>query len=111
MKNAKEPTTRCGLRHKIFQVIQSEGLDVGILSAETTPDALKIFQLFILPEHQGKGIGSSCMERLIQEATQLRVPLRLQVINGNDRALSFYKRYGFQHVGKTKTHIQLERPS
>ena len=94
-----------------FQVIQSKGLDVGILSAETTPDALKIFQLFILPEHQGKGIGSSCMEHLIQEATQLRVPVRLQVINGNDRALSFYKRYGFQHVGKTETHIQLERPS
>ena len=51
------------------------------------------------------------MEHLIQEATQLQVPLRLQVINGNDRALSFYKRYGFQHVGKTETHIQLERPS
>ena len=75
-----------------FQVIQSEGLDVGILSTEITPDALKIFQLFFLPEHQGKGIGSSCMEHLIQEATQLRVPLRLQVINGNDRALSFYKK-------------------
>lgn len=51
------------------------------------------------------------MEHLIQEATQLRVPLQLQVINGNDRALSFYKRHRFQHVGKTKTHIQLERPS
>ena len=50
------------------------------------------------------------MEHLIQEATQLRVPLRLQVINGNDRALSFYKRYGFQHVGKTETHLQVERP-
>ncbi len=94
-----------------FQVIQSEGLDVGILSAQATPDALKIFQLFILPEHQGRGIGVSCMEHLIQEATRLRLPLRLQVINGNDRALSFYKRQGFQHVGKTQTHLQLERPS
>lgn len=92
-----------------FKVIQSEGHDVGVLSAETTPDAMKVFQLFILPEHQGRGIGSSVMEHLIQEAALLRLPLRLQVINGNDRALCFYKRYGFQQVGTTETHMQLER--
>ena len=94
-----------------FQVIQWDGLDVGVLLAETTPDALILFLLFILPEHQEKGIGSSCMEHLIREATQLQVPLRLQVINGNDRVLSFYRRHGFQHVGMTATHLQLERPS
>lgn len=94
-----------------FQVIQWEGLDVGILAAETKPDALKIFQLFILPEHQGKGIGSSCMEHLIKEAAMLHVPLRLQIIRGNDRALSFYRKHGFQHAEKTDTHIQLERLS
>ena len=94
-----------------YQVIQWEGLDVGILSVEKTPDALKIFQLFILPEHQGMGIGSSVMEYLIEEAAKLHVPLRLQIINRNDRALSFYRRHGFQHVGKTATHLQMERPS
>ena len=94
-----------------YQVIQSNGVDVGILTVETTPEALTIFQLFILPEHQGKGIGSRCMEHLIEEARQLGIPLRLQVIYGNDRALSFYRRHGFQHVGETETHIQLERPS
>lgn len=94
-----------------FKVIQAEGHDVGVLSAETTPDAMKVFQLFILPEHQGRGIGSCVMEHLIREAAQLRLPLRLQVINGNDRALYFYKRHGFQQVGRTETHIQLERSS
>ena len=94
-----------------FTVIQSEGQDVGILSAETKPDAIKVFQLFILPEHQGRGIGNNVMEHLIQKAAQSSLPLRLQVIDGNDRALSFYKRLGFQQVGETETHIQLERPS
>lgn len=94
-----------------FKVIQSEGLDVGILSAESTSDALWVSQLFILPEHQGSGTGSGVVEHLIQEAAQQRLPLRLQVINGNDRALCFYKRHGFKQVGSTKTHIQLERSS
>ena len=94
-----------------FQVVLWEGLDVGILSVEKTPDALKIFQLFLLPEHQGIGIGSSCMEYLIEEAAKLHLPLRLQIINSNDRALSFYRRHGFQLLGKTATHLQMERPS
>ena len=93
-----------------FQVIQFAGQDVGILSAETSTDALEVFQLFILPEHQNNDVGSSCMKHLIQKASGLGLPLRLQVINGNDRALSFYLRHGFQQVGKTETHIQLQRP-
>ena len=85
-----------------FEVIQSNGVDVGNLSVETTPEALTIFQLFILPEHQGKGIGSRCMEHLIEEARQLGIPLRLQVIYGNDRALSFYRRHDLAPLNESR---------
>ena len=49
------------------------------------------------------------MKHLIRKSEHLRLPLRLHVINGNDRALLFYKRLGFHRIGKTDTHIQMER--
>lgn len=92
-----------------YKVIQYAGRDVGVLSAETKPDAIKVNQVFILPDDQGNGIGTSVMKHLIRESEHLRLSLRLQVINGNDRALLFYERLGFHRIGKTDTHIQMER--
>ena len=40
-----------------LRIIQFRGIDIGFLSTFNTSDALKVNQLFILPEYQGKGIG------------------------------------------------------
>jgi len=45
-----------------------------IIAVVAEPDCTKLNQLFILPEHQGKGIGRACMERIMEEAQQRRVP-------------------------------------
>ena len=92
-----------------YKVIQFAGRDVGVLSAKTEPAAIKVFQVFILPEYQSKGIGASVMKQIMQKSVRLRLPIRLQVINGNDRALLFYERLGFHRIGITDTHIQMER--
>lgn len=94
-----------------FRMIQLGGIQVGIMAVVLCPDCLKLNQLFLLPEYQGKGIGTECMMRIIEEAHGLDLPVRLRVLKVNGRALAFYQRLGFTSIGETDTHVLMERAS
>src|SRR6185369_16064697 len=70
-----------------FRVIHLAGIDVGIIAVVVTPDCLTLNQLFLLPEHQGKGVGRKVMVLVMKEARQAGLPVRLQVMKVNARAL------------------------
>jgi GNAT superfamily N-acetyltransferase len=72
-------------------------------------DALVLNQLFVLPPDQGKGIGTVCIQRLIDEARSSSLPIRLRVLKVNTRAVAFYERSGFRRVGEIATHVLMER--
>jgi len=91
-----------------FRIIPLAGMDVGVLAMVREPDCLKVNQVFILPEHQGQGIGRVCMSRVFEEARGLGLPVRLRVLKVNPRALAFYERLGFRHIGEIETHHLLE---
>lgn len=91
-----------------FRVIQWSGVDVGVLATVRKHDCLKINQLFILPEHQSKGVGRACMMRIIDDAAASRTPVRLQVLKVNCRAAAFFERLGFDRVDETDTHVRME---
>lgn len=93
-----------------FQVIQVSGVDVGILAVTRQADCVKVNQMFILPEYQSRGIGAACMRRIIEEAATSNLPVRLQVLKVNARALAFYERLGFKRVSESDTHVMMERP-
>jgi GNAT superfamily N-acetyltransferase/predicted nucleotidyltransferase len=92
-----------------FQVVQVSGEDVGVLVVARGLDCMKVNQLFILPEHQGRGIGEAIMKRVIEDAEGHGLPIRLRVLKANTRAASFYRRLGFVETGETDTHITMER--
>lgn len=92
-----------------FRVINLAGTDVGILAVVVAPDCVKVNQLFLLPEHQGKGIGRRCMWLIMEEARQLGLPVRLRAMKVNPRALAFFQRLGFMRTGETDTHYLMER--
>ena len=94
-----------------FLVVNFAGTDVGIMAMNVAPDCMKVNQLFLLPEHQGKGIGRRCMLLIVEEARQLGLPVRLRVLKVNPRAIAFYERLGFGHTGETDTHHLMERVS
>jgi len=91
-----------------FQVIQVSDIDIGILAVVRQADCLKVNQMYIMPEYQGKGIGAECILRIIEDATLSKLPIRLQVLKVNSRASAFYQRLGFKSTGETKTHILME---
>ena len=92
-----------------FRMIRWGGTPVGILAVVQCSDCLKLNQLFILPEYQGRGIGTGCMRQIIAEAGRLGLPIRLRVLKVNGRALAFYQRLGFATIGETDTHVLVER--
>jgi ribosomal protein S18 acetylase RimI-like enzyme len=93
-----------------FQVIVAAGVDAGILAISHEPDCLRINQLFVLPEYQGKGVGTACMRLVLEDATGRRLPVRLQVLKVNQRPIGFYRRLGFHDAGADNIHIQMEKP-
>ena len=92
-----------------FHIIQFRGIDVGFLTTSSTPGTLKVNQLFILPEHQGRGIGSACMTCIVDNASLEMKSVALQVLKVNTRGITFYQRLGFSIVGESPTHFQMEK--
>ncbi len=96
-------------RARDVHIINVAGADVGVLSYVVEQDHVELNQLFVLPGHQGKGVGTECMTRIIRKARRLGLPVRLGVLKVNPRALAFYERLGFRRTAETDTHILMER--
>ena len=68
-----------------------------------------VSQLYLLPEQQGQGIGQKCMLVVMEQGDCLGLPVRLQVLKVNIRAVTFYQRLGCEITGVTDTHLMMER--
>ncbi len=74
---------------------------VGMVSAgKIDENTVRIFQLYVLPSHQRKGIGSKLMDAAIQHFRGA-AKVVLDVEEGNKKGISFYRKYGFTYPRKT----------
>lgn len=78
----------------------------GVVSLKGMSKSLHIRQLQILPEHQGKGIGSKVLNVIKKKALQMQLPITLNVLLKNP-ARGLYLRHGFQIEGKNKIEFQM----
>lgn len=92
-----------------WQIIQVDGEDVGVLIVEDRADEIHLAEVQILPEWQGRGIGSSVVRSLIERCAAARTPLTLRVLHVNLRARALYERLGFQPFKEIATHAYLRR--
>ena len=92
-----------------FQIVSVDGHDVGIMSAALEADCVFLNQIYILPGHQGRGIGGKCMLTVFERATRSNLPVKLKVLKVNRRAAAFYERLGFTITGDTDTHLLMQR--
>jgi GNAT superfamily N-acetyltransferase len=61
----------------------------------------------VVPARQGRGLGSSILRDLQEQARAVGVPVRLSVLEAN-RARALYERHGFVVVGETDTVYRLQ---
>ncbi|ASL47602.1 L-amino acid N-acyltransferase MnaT [Burkholderia sp. AD24] len=89
------PEPRDACRLEIHQIIQSDHSEIGCIAVAEEPDALMLEKLYVLPTHQGRGIGTLLLSRLIESAHASGKPIHLRVLRVNP-ARQLYERNGFK---------------
>jgi len=87
------------------RVIMVDGQPAGRLDVSRARLEFFLGLIELLPEVQGKGLGSAVVRDLQDEARKKNVPIRLQVIKANEAAHRLYERLDFKQTGETKTHL------
>ena len=93
----------------IYSIIEWEGQDIGALAVERHPTHIQLTQIFIVPSHQNRGIGTALIRELAREAKESRKPLRLLVLSVNP-ARRLYEREGFRVTSVTPQRVFMELP-
>jgi GNAT superfamily N-acetyltransferase len=94
------------------RIIVADGVDIGWLQSAAHPDGIFLGQLYIVGPWQRQGIGGEIISRLIAEAAEAKLPLKLDVVKINP-ALRLYQRLGFRITGEEehKFNLILDPPS
>ena len=84
-----------------------DGEPAGRLYVRQDPDAVHIMDIALLPEFRGAGVGGELLAELFEVATSRDVVVRIWVEQEN-RALSLYRRLGFEQVGEHGVYLLME---
>lgn len=89
-----------------FLVIEHGCVPVGryYLQRNASADYL-VVDISLLPEEQGKGIGSELIRQTQRDAQAQKTGIRLHVHQMNPRARQLYERLGFERLNENATHI------
>lgn len=78
-------------------VIRDEGKIIGFVAPGIMNDQRRIGAIYVLPEAQGKGVGSKLLQKSIEWHGR-NEDIFLHVANYNQNAIDFYKRHGFEQT-------------
>jgi GNAT superfamily N-acetyltransferase len=81
-----------------FEIVCSQGKDIGVISVVDEETALKIKFLMIEPIYQRQGFGGLILRQILEQAAKREIPVNLSVFRINP-AKAFYERLGFKVVG------------
>lgn len=89
------------------QIIVLEGEEIGVISVEQREAEVFLSKIYILPQYQGRGIGTNLINSVLEQAHRRGVPVTLRVIKVNP-AKRLYERLGFVEVGETESHYVMK---
>ena len=84
--------------------------DFGRYRLDDLRDAGEIYAIYILKEYYGKGIGFALMKKALDALSEYP-QTAVWVLTGNERAIRFYKRCGFEFDDGQKKEIELGAPA
>ena len=84
-------------------------VDFGHYRLDGLHDAGEVYAIYVLKEYYGKGIGYALMKRAFDALSEYP-QTAVWVLTGNERAIRFYKRCGFEFDGEKKE-IELGTPA
>ncbi|MBB5448052.1 MULTISPECIES: GNAT family N-acetyltransferase [unclassified Paraburkholderia] len=92
----------------LCRFIDADGIQTGFILIRPQEDHWLIDHLYILPEHQRKGIGAAVLRDVFKSADAQRMPIRLGALRGSD-SNRFYQRHGFVQTDEAEWDIYYVR--
>ncbi|MCA1597184.1 MAG: GNAT family N-acetyltransferase [Chloroflexi bacterium] len=87
------------------RIIEAHGRPVGTLIVNRRENCVYLSGLYVLPEHQGQGLGSQVLQGLFTDAKRNQLPIRLRVLKVNSGARRLYERNGFVATDETDVYF------
>jgi len=87
-------------RPEDIRMILLKDEEVGYLEVTETEEFIWLKNIFIVEDHQNKGIGGDILKQELKDAGLKNKPIRLHVFKINKKAQALYERLGFRVVGK-----------
>ena len=78
-----------------YRVMEDEEKIIGFISYIKFDNMISLLNASVLPEYQGKGIGSKLINQFKEEAKELRLD-----VNEKNQAMKLYEKLGFKPVLK-----------
>lgn len=91
----------------LLEVITCDGADAGYIFVIRYETHIQLADIAILPEFQGKGIGTVLIKRLQAEARGRGLPMGLGVFKINLGAQKLYRSLGFERVSEDDIFITM----
>ena len=82
---------------------------MGVMALMVDAERIRLNQFFLLPGHQGKGLGSLALRVLADEADRRGLPIRLDVKPENHRAIALYRRFGYREIERSDASVAMVR--
>jgi ribosomal protein S18 acetylase RimI-like enzyme len=89
-----------------YRIVVADGRDAGRVAVVWRAGEVELSNIQILPEYQGRGLGTAIVADLLAGARARGLPVVLQVLKGNP-ARALYERLGFTITGETATHYRM----
>ena len=86
-----------------IQIITLAGNDIGMISLEERNEDMFLRVIEIHPIYQRRGLGTSIIQKIIDDAARRMKPVLLRVLKVNP-AKQLYDRLGFAVIEETSTH-------
>jgi RimJ/RimL family protein N-acetyltransferase len=94
-----------------FDIIELHGERIGRIVVNRPGPYLHLVDHNIVPQLRNKGLGTTIMRALMDEARGAGIPFRLKVASSNDPSLRLYLRLGFVPIHEVPAYIELEWPA
>ena len=92
-----------------YDVILLDGRPAGRLWIGRDDEQIRLLDIALLPDAQGRGVGAALVTRLVEEARATGKRLRHMIFIMNEGARRFYERHGFvvfEEVGGAYLHME-----
>lgn len=87
----------------VFLILEADQIPLGFAGYECDYKAAgscKLHKIYLLPETQGKGLGKMLLNAVVEKAKEAGQQRLLLNVNRYNKALQFYRSYGFEVIAE-----------